>query len=659
MLALMQQNQIEVPRQRVDLYRIFTQTLLERRSEVRGTPLIPETQAIVRPGPLALRMQETTNSFLHENDVIASLINTIRLEGTTVDPRQEADAFLYKLRVQIGIFALRAGDYYGFFHRTFQEYFTARSLLHTFTHHPGEISSFTEILCKHHDIWREPFLLAIAYASGKNAELANTLLHLVLSMPPQIPAEEQVLHLQIAIESLSEAKPASIDPALERQVAELALQMYEQAQQNRMFERCAHIEELIARWLSCFPEHLYHSTFITVLCATISQSQQPTRQHAALTLQARIIAQHDPWPASVLASIIPPLLAIAGLPAAGEYQPAPGLRVSADLLAKDLALINLSLPGIQGPAGFLPASIQHHFNKHPEQLHTLVRHSVASGVLLTPTIIPRKDESNRQWPGDIALQQWLLQRDSFHTGHEQHRHEDLCLSIHQDLLAHAEEMRYPLTLHMIQVLAQAQHHPEQPWQHVWQDYLSRQMNAGQTISYQESALLWGTLFQELADLQKLAALILSHMRSDGSGVQRYAERFLATLADSVRIQEELGDIDQDLDNQFSPHLRYWLDISEIYYIQDRQNLRIWRYVRDMHNLQNFRDMQGEEPLHNPHYIHVLQTLLLTPEVTSLCLTRLALVPFHQDEYADLLTILLGRVISSLHTDVYSDAMQEE
>lgn len=197
-------------------------------------------------------MQETTNSFLHENDVLASLINTIRLEGKTSDARQEADAFLYKLRVQIGIFALRAGDYYGFFHRTFQEYFAARFLLHTFTDHPGQIGSFVAMLCKHYDIWREPFLLAVAYASGKDEAIANTLVRTLLDIPPQ-DAQQQELHLQIAIESLIEAKPASIEPALERQIAELALQAYEHAQQNRMFERCIHIEELVARWLAGSP----------------------------------------------------------------------------------------------------------------------------------------------------------------------------------------------------------------------------------------------------------------------------------------------------------------------------------------------------------------------------------------------------------------------
>lgn len=358
-------------------------------------------------------------------------------------------------------------------------------------------------------------------------------------------------------------------------------------------------------------------------------------------------------------NIIAPLLARAGLPAAGEYQPTPGLGRAADLIAQDLALINLSLLGTQGPAGFLAAHIQQHFSDHPEQLRTLARHSASSGVLLTPIIIPRKDESNRAWPGDIALQQWLQQRDRFHAEHERHAYEDLCLSIHQDVLAHAEEMRYPLTLHMIQVLEQAQHHPEQPWQRVWQDYLTRQMNTGQYLSYQECALLWGTLFQEPAELQKLAALLLSHLRSDGLAVQRSAERFLATLADSLRMQEELSEIDEDAGSQFSPYLRYWLDISELYYIQDIQNIRIWRYLRDMHNLQNLRDMQGEEALHNPPYIHTLQALLLTPEVTSFCLARLALVPLKQDEHADLLTILLGRVLSALNAAAQEDSTKME
>src|SRR5947209_19843743 len=108
---------------------------------------------------------------------------------------------------------------------------------------------------------------------------------------------------------------------------------------------------------------------LTVLYEAISNSQRVTYQCAVLTLLARIIEQQDPWPAYVLTSIIPPLLAIAGLPAIGEYQPIPGLSASSNLAVADLALINLSMLGMQGPAGLLPAIVQQHFRHHPEHLH--------------------------------------------------------------------------------------------------------------------------------------------------------------------------------------------------------------------------------------------------------------------------------------------------
>src|SRR5204862_6350060 len=118
------------------------------------------------------------------------------------------------------------------------------------------------------------------------------------------------------------------------------------------------------------------------------------------------------------------------------------------------------------------------------------------------------------------------------------------------------------------------------------------------------------------------------------------------LGAQLRVQEGLRDAEELSlpGEQFLHYLYYWLDIRETLYMQDVQNFRYWRYLRDMHNLQNLQDVQGKEPLQNPHSIHDLQTFLFTHEVTEQCLHRLALAPFNQDEYADLLTILLGRVL---------------
>src|SRR5439155_475432 len=131
LLAIMQQNGIELPRRRVELYTLLTKVLLEYRNAKRGLPEIPEEQTVQRLGPIAYQMQATKNSFASKQDVLASICRTITdIEKVPKEQaHQDATAFLERVRVRGGIFVLRTGDYYGFFHRTFQEYFAARHML--------------------------------------------------------------------------------------------------------------------------------------------------------------------------------------------------------------------------------------------------------------------------------------------------------------------------------------------------------------------------------------------------------------------------------------------------------------------------------------------------------------------------------------------------
>jgi nucleoside phosphorylase len=655
LLALMQQNQIEVPRQRVDLYRIFTQALLERRSDSTGTPLIPETQAFSRLGPIALHMQETSNGFLHTNEVLASLLTTISLEKEPTSAQQEAEAFLYKIRVHAGIFLLRAGDYYAFIHRTFQEYFVARFLLSTMALDEKKVLDYTNKVCQDYTIWREPFLLAVAYASSKNIPLANKLISTLLTVMPDINTENHLLRLQIATECLIEARPTSIDPVLERHIAIRLLQYYEQSQQHKQFERCLLIEDLVQKWLASIPEHTHYATLWDVLLEAISTSQSMSYQRAVLTLLAIVIESLMPSPSSFLIVLIPPLFSLAELPAIGPYEPTSVSITPFDVISADLALISLSLLRMQGPAGLLPATIRQHFVTHPDQLSLLAQHSVASNTLLTPTLIPRKDEFSYHWPGDTLLRQWLL----LHNDYTDEEKLQISLTIHQGLLDCSEEMRYPFTLHILQILKRTHQLPASSWQQIWQDYLTDQMNSGHYVSYQECALFWCLLFPEMQELEKLVTILLEHLDRDGTPAQRSAERFLATLGDNLRVQEELQEIGEIDDGSFLQQLRFWLDIREVLYIQDRQNLRYWRYLRDMHNLQYLRNIQGDEPLHNPEPIRTLQHCLFTPTITQHCIARLAVLPFGQDEYLDVLTILLGRILSLWAAGIHDDAVTDE
>ncbi len=63
-------------------------------------------------------MQSTGNSFARRDEVMASLEQTIRSEGGTDEEiAREAEIFLNRIRERAGLFVLRTGDYFGFFHR--------------------------------------------------------------------------------------------------------------------------------------------------------------------------------------------------------------------------------------------------------------------------------------------------------------------------------------------------------------------------------------------------------------------------------------------------------------------------------------------------------------------------------------------------------------
>ncbi len=118
----------------------------------------------------------------------------------------------------------------------------------------------------------------------------------------------------------------------------------------------------------------------------------------------------------------------------------------------------------------------------------------------------------------------------------------LILFIYQALLDCAEEVAYPTSVHLLKMLQTSVEHPEQPWQPTWQDYLSKQLNIGHYMSYQEVILLCTSLFPAEKSQSPLVSLLIRHYDSDGTPVQRYAERFLATLSSDLRYLRDLRDL---------------------------------------------------------------------------------------------------------------------
>ncbi len=138
---------------------------------------------------------------------------------------EEAEKFLSRIRERGGLFILRTGDYFGFFHRTFQEYFVARHLLNAIKQQPVEgIKDLVDRACQRDDLWREPFLLAVAYQSTVDEKIAGEIIRELLTSPMGASQKEREHNLLLAAESLIETKPLTLDPILEKQIAHRLIQ---------------------------------------------------------------------------------------------------------------------------------------------------------------------------------------------------------------------------------------------------------------------------------------------------------------------------------------------------------------------------------------------------------------------------------------------------
>ena len=127
------------------------------------------------------------------------------------------------------------------------------------------------------------------------------------------------------------------------------------------------------------------------------------------------------------------------------------------------------------------------FTENPEHLRLLARYSLECGALITPAVVPLAEANYQRY--EVAIGQWIKLRDAHKTGRVSEREIDTCLSIHQALLASAEEVAYPTSLHLLNMLQSSAGSPDQPWQPVWQNYLSNLLSTGSYLGYQEAILL--------------------------------------------------------------------------------------------------------------------------------------------------------------------------
>ena len=152
-----------LPERRIDLYQKAVKILIEEWRESG----LNEDEVLYILGPIAEYIHENYQSGLIPIHVLKEKIKIhyacykgYKPQNIPLDIDQQVEQFIKTLQEKIGIIAGRGEEYYGFLHLTFQEYFAARQLVR------DEIGAQKRLLDRiHNSRWREPIILALAYAT--------------------------------------------------------------------------------------------------------------------------------------------------------------------------------------------------------------------------------------------------------------------------------------------------------------------------------------------------------------------------------------------------------------------------------------------------------------------------------------------------------------
>jgi hypothetical protein len=653
LLAVMQHNKIELPKRRVLLYRTVSHTLLESRNAIRGLPTIPEEDVVQRLGPIAIRMQEADINLIHKHDVMETLRKTIPLTkgGTQEEIEKEAEDFLLRLRHRSGLFVQRSGDFLGFFHRTFQEYFAARSFLAQIEQSPeSAIPELVERAKRPNAHWREPFLLAVTYQSTVNRTMASRIIEAFLS-PQQSPTTLD--DLVLVTECLIESESSSFHPDLEKRIATELLVKYEEAQGMKCWKDCERIENALCAWLLSIHKEAYRPPLLDVLTTTITNTAHVSQQRAVLTLLS-IIAQRLVGSAPVIFQmLVPALQTLTGLTVSGDLKPA-AATAGSNFDVIDLALATISLFGISGPGGAALTYIRQHLEKNPAQLRILARYSLESGTLLTPTTVPLSDSNYQHYLR--AVEDWFTVKSKRVS--EQAISD--CIEIHQQLLQYAEDTCYPACYHLLNMLQLSERENALSWQQghpLWRSYLNEQITRGTYIDHRLCALLWSVLLQDQVDQEALASILLTHYTNDTTPLYQYSQRIISIAANHLRDLRDLRDL---------VDLGYFRDLREIRgieYFRDMRYLRGLldsRYMKEGSDLRYLRHLRGLDYVRDSRYLRsvkAMDVLLLTDRVAVRA--RQLLDTTDMAVWKDALILLLGRVLQVQESDTANGSVEQE
>jgi hypothetical protein len=510
---------------------------------------------------------------IRKTDVEIALRQVIsREEGDTNLVANVAEVFLELVRKRSGLFVLRTNNYFGFCHRTFQEYFIARYILNEIKRDSKHwIPMLIQLARQTDDLWREPFLLALAYQSSEDEFMVQQIIYQLVgislvSNPEDIdraheqlvarahdlitarrlpkllgfdpaemthkpPSKTQLHDLLLAVECLIEVKFLTLNIALGKKIVTELLWAYRETQNNL-------ITNTIGQWLKIQPEEGEQPNLVFILSEILKDSQNSVLQCTALEVLMIIVHQLAECSSKVLDNLIPLLLALADLPAISKYVPV-SLPRKPDLDAINLAFAVLSSLSKKGPAELLLNDVRQYFNENPQHLKLLARYSLECGILLTPSVVPLEEENFLQYKK--AVQRWIALRDHQQPGHLTEEDLERCVNIHQDLLNCAEEVIYPRCSFLLEMLQLSSEHHDCPWQQMWQGFLLNKMTSNNYLLRKDATLFWAAICPEDIAQRELAGQI-SQFESNRN-IIAYARECIDILTKYLQKRQSLEDLE--------------------------------------------------------------------------------------------------------------------